>query len=196
MSDVTSPKAVLRREMRARRHGFVSDLEPEESDGAFATLPRALWPLFAPARTIGLYHAIGSEAPTLNLIRFVVDARRTAVLPWFADAASPMAFRVWRPGDPLEPGPLGMGQPTGAATEVEPDLLFVPLLAFDAKLSRLGQGRGHYDRWLAAHEGVPAIGLGWSAQEVEELPLEPHDVPLDAMLTERSVLTRREAVAL
>ena len=195
MSDAPSAKAALRRTMRARRHAFVSGLEPEESDGAFATLPRALWPLFAPARTIGLYHAIGSEAPTLNLIRFVVDARRTAALPWFADPSSPMTFRVWLPSDPLEPGPFGMGQPTGTADEVKPDLLFVPLLAFDTGLRRLGQGGGHYDRWLAANDGVPAIGLGWSVQEVEELPPEPHDMPLDAMLTERSILTRREAVA-
>lgn len=195
MSDVTSPKAVLRREMRALRKTFVSDLEPEESDGAFATLPRLLWPLFAPACTIGLYHATESEAPTLNLIRFVVDARRTAALPWFADRSSAMAFRSWRPGDRIEPGPFGIGQPSETAAEVQPELLFAPLLAFDSDLRRLGRGGGHYDRWLAAHPDVPAIGVGWSVQEVKALQSEPHDMPLAAVLTERSVMMRREAAA-
>lgn len=181
--------------MRGARDTFVSNLEPAESDGAFATLPRSLWPLFAPAHTIGLYHAIGSEAPTLNLIRFVVDARRTAALPWFADPASPMTFRAWQPGEPLELGPFDMSQPSATAADVLPDLLFAPLLAFDSRLRRLGQGGGHYDRWLAEHPGVPAIGLGWSVQEVEELSPEPHDAPLSAVLTERSVLTRRDVAS-
>src|SRR3546814_15753217 len=75
----------------------------------------------------------------------------------------------------LEPGPYGMMQPGAKAAEVEPDVLFVPLVGFATDGRRLGQGGGHYDRWLAAHPGARAIGLAWDEPLCEDLPHETHD---------------------
>ena len=69
------------------------------------------------------------------------------------------------------------------AEPVTPDLVIVPLIAFTAAGGRLGQGGGHYDRWLAAHPRVVAVGIGWDTQLVESLPLEPHDRLLRAVVT-------------
>ncbi len=193
MSDGHPTKSELRRTLRERRRAFVSGLEPGERDAAFGTLPRRLWPLFAPARTVGLYHAAGDEAPTGGLIHYVLDSRRGVALPRIAKGR--LAFASWTPGDPLESGPAAILQPPGTAPASTPDLIVAPLVGFDAGLRRLGQGGGHYDRWLADHPHVPVIGLGWSAQEVERLPVEPHDRSLDAVLTERAVLVWAEVAA-
>ena len=83
----------------------------------------------------------------------------------------------------LVPGPFGLMQPSDEAELISPDVLFVPLVGFTEDLARLGQGGGHYDRWLAAHPGTIAIGLAWDVQLCEMLPTEPHDVPLDAVVT-------------
>ncbi len=64
-----------------------------------------------------------------------------------------------------------------------PDVVFVPLLGFTEHLERLGQGGGHYDRWLAAHPQTVAIGLAWDVQLLDALPVEPHDVRMDAIVT-------------
>ncbi len=69
-----------------------------------------------------------------------------------------------------------------------PDVLLVPLLAFTRDGGRLGYGKGHYDRWLGAHPGRRTVGIAYAAQEMDALPLEPHDQPLDAILTERELI--------
>ena len=78
---------------------------------------------------------------------------------------------------------FGIAQPDENAESVVPDVLFVPLVGFTAQGDRLGQGGGHYDRWLAEHPNTVAIGLAWDCQLVEDLPSEPHDVPLSAVVT-------------
>ena len=74
-------------------------------------------------------------------------------------------------------------QPLSGTKTVTPDLLFVPLIGFTDTGARLGQGGGHYDRWLVEHPGTVAIGLAWDIQKVDELPVEPHDVALTAVVT-------------
>ena len=97
-----------------------------------------------------------------------------------------MRFRQWL--DPfedagLEPGPYGALQPGDDAPELIPALAFVPLLAFTARGERLGQGGGHYDRWLAANGDTIPIGLAWDCQLADDLPCEPHDRALQAVVT-------------
>ncbi len=82
-----------------------------------------------------------------------------------------------------EVGPFGLMQPDAEAAAVMPDLLFVPLLGFTADGARLGQGGGHYDRWLADNSGVGAIGLAWDVQLANELPVDGHDQRLTAVVT-------------
>ena len=82
------------------------------------------------------------------------------------------------------PHPFSFEEIEAAKAEVlVPEILFVPLVGFTPTLARLGQGGGHYDRWLAEHPPLLAIGLAWDAQACDALPTEPHDVPLDAVVT-------------
>lgn len=98
-----------------------------------------------------------------------------------------MVFVAHRPGDALGCGAFGLREPLGSK-RVAPDLVLVPLLAFDRRGVRLGWGKGHYDRWLAAHPQAFAVGLAYAAQECDVLPAEAHDAPLDAILTERETI--------
>jgi 5-formyltetrahydrofolate cyclo-ligase len=135
---------------------------------------------------IGLYHAGPYEAPTRGYARWFHERGQNIALPWFAERGAAMRFRQWL--DPyddaaLEPGPWGALQPRSDAGEVVPDIAFLPLLGFTQDGHRLGQGGGHYDRWLAAHPDVVALGLAWDCQWLDKLPLEPHDRALRAIIT-------------
>ncbi|WP_256439039.1 5-formyltetrahydrofolate cyclo-ligase [Erythrobacter sp. JK5] len=179
-------KANLRTTMRKARREHVA----AQSDSIRALLfhrpPAPLLTMVEPGTVIGLYHATGHEAPTSGYMKFFHESGHPIALPHFADRDAPMTFR--RHSDPhaesdLEAGPFGLLQPAARAPVVIPDLLFVPLLGFTRHGDRLGQGGGHYDRWLAEHPGRTTIGLAWDAQLVDALPLEPHDIRLDAVVT-------------
>ncbi len=130
------------------------------------------------------YFPVRGEFDCVPLIgRLAAEGWLTA-LPVTADSG-PLAFHAWAPGAALREGRFRVPEPAGGAP-VTPTVLFVPLLAFDARGRRLGYGRGHYDRTLAAlrHIGdVIAIGLAFDTQEVAEIPAEQHDERLDWMLT-------------
>jgi 5-formyltetrahydrofolate cyclo-ligase len=103
----------------------------------------------------------------------------------------PVRFHLWSPSDILSPSAFGVREPHHSAETVDPDLLLIPLLAFDRHGGRLGYGAGHYDRTLAylrALKPVYAIGLAFAAQEIERVPTHVHDQPLDAILTERAYI--------
>lgn len=184
MTDRT--KDQLRKSLRAARKAHVDAL-PEAVRGLLFHRPPA--PLLAQIpqeAVIGLYHAAPFEAPAAAYARFFLEAGHVIALPRFAGRAAPMTFA--RHGDPygqadLEVGPFGILQPEAAAEQLVPEVLFVPLIGFTAEGVRLGQGGGHYDRWLAEHPPVLAVGLAWDAQLCAALPAEPHDVPLDAVVT-------------
>ena len=106
-------------------------------------------------------------------------------LPWFAQRGAAMRFRLWTDpyADLLAPDPYGALQPAANAGEVIPEVVFVPLVGFTMQGERLGQGGGHYDRWLEANPSALAIGLAWDCQMVETLPFEAHDRHLAAVVT-------------
>ena len=110
------------------------------------------------------------------------------VLPEAPPRGAPLAFRRWHPDAALLPGRFATRHPDGPV--LTPQLLLVPLLAFDRTCHRLGYGGGYYDRTLAALPGVPAIGYGWAAQQVTAVPVGPHDRALDAVATERELVER------
>jgi len=135
---------------------------------------------------IGLYRANAREAPARGYAQFFLEAGHRIALPHFASPDGPMTFREHL--DPLgetdlEAGPFKLMQPSNDVAELVPDILFVPLLGFTASGDRIGQGGGHYDRWLAAHPEARAIGLAWDVQKVDSLPVEPHDRPLHTVVT-------------
>ncbi|MGQ7828928.1 5-formyltetrahydrofolate cyclo-ligase [Altererythrobacter sp. Z27] len=179
-------KASQRKLLRKKRRECVEQL-PETMRGlVFRHPPAPLLDLIAPDAVIGLYHATADEAPTAHYAGFFFDRGHTIALPRFASRDAPMEFA--RHSDPygacdLEPGPFGALQPEADADTLVPDVLFMPLLGFTARGERLGQGGGHYDRWLAEHPAAQTVGLAWDVQLCETLPIEHHDRHLHAIVT-------------
>ena len=179
-------KSEIRRTLRAARKAHVDALPDSIRGLLFHRPPAPVTAQIAPDAVIGLYHAGPEEAPAHGYARFFHDIGHTIALPHFATRDAAMTFR--RHSDPhgqsdLSPGPFGVLQSGSDGEALAPDVLFLPLIGFTATLDRLGQGGGHYDRWLAEHPGVKAIGLAWDAQLCADLPIEPHDRQLDAVIT-------------
>lgn len=149
---------------------------------------------FLRRRVFAAYDASGSEIPTW----MIADALRwrgwRQSMPAVVEPGQPMVFREHRRRVPLVPDALGLPAPPPGERELLPDLLIVPLLAFDRRGHRLGQGGGYYDRAIAnlrALKPVFVLGLAYAGQEVEEIPAEPHDERLDAILTETGYIEVR-----
>jgi 5-formyltetrahydrofolate cyclo-ligase len=178
--DSISDKALLRKSLRALRRRLAAE-RPDAADRAAALF--AAVRLSRPVETYAVYHPVGSELDPTPIR--IPGARRA--LPVATAQAAPLIFRLHEPGDPLAPDALGIPAPTPDAPAVLPDVVFAPALAFDRRGGRLGQGGGHYDRTLAelrARKPVLVIGLAYAGQETDEIPMEPHDQRLDAILTE------------
>ena len=185
-SHPTADKSALRARLRAERRAHVAALPASTRALILSRPPAPVLAMVPEGSVVGLYHASAHEAPTGGYARWFHENGRRLALPWFADRTSVMAFREWT--DPfgqsdLEPGPWGALQPSAGAEELVPEVAFVPLLGFTAEGLRLGQGGGHYDRWLAAHAGTLPIGLAWDMQRLDSLPWEPHDRLLAAVVT-------------
>lgn len=185
-----TPKAELRARMRALRKSLSAEA-PDAAARAAAHAPELLANLFpqgAAGRVAAVYAAIGSELDCGPLAEALAAAGMRLALPRADVLDGPLAFRVFSPGDPLEPDAAGCPAPLDLAPEATPDLVIVPLLAFDAAGGRLGQGGGHYDRTLEALRRLdppPAfVGLAYAGQRLDVLPAEAHDQPLDGVLTE------------
>lgn len=178
-----SDKTELRKRMRAQRLRLARSL-PDAAARAAAALPEDLLPRFS---VVGGYHAMGTELDPAPVMRRFAAAGARLALPVAKDATSPLTFRLWAEGQAQVPDAFGIPAPAPGAADALPDLVIAPLLAFDRRGHRLGQGAGHYDRSIAslrAAKPVFVLGLGYAGQEVEELPDEPHDERLDAILTE------------
>lgn len=171
-------KLQLRAAMRAARKRL-ADLDPG-AGGRAAEHAGAL----PPGRIVAVYHAIGTELDAGALAAVLSAAGRELCLPVVVERDAAMIFRRWSPGEPLEPDEAGVPAPLLLAGVVEPDVIVTPLLAFDARGGRLGQGGGYYDRTFAVRPDAGRIGLAYAGQEVEHLPLEPHDIRLHGVLTE------------
>lgn len=183
-------KSELRRTFRGKRDNFVGKLSIAEKDIAFSHLPSPLAKICTPGTLVAGYVAKGSEADPSKLLQAAAELGCTLALPHVTSKVAPMRFLLWNFGDPLEPGVFGLMQPLATANEVVPNIVLVPLVAYDDQLMRLGQGAGHYDRALSLLTSAVAVGIGWSIQQADFVPTEPWDVPLDALLTEKSWTTR------
>jgi len=140
-------------------------------------------------RVLSGYMPIRSEISPLPVME-AMASHGPLCLPVVEGAGRPLSFREWVAGGPLVKGAFGALVPAEGRVLV-PEVLIVPLLAFDAAGHRLGYGGGFYDRtleMLRARGDVLAVGFAFAAQEVERLPAEPTDQPLDAIVTENGVL--------
>ena len=179
-------KDELRKQFCVLRRDQVRALPDSMRGLVFHRPPAPLLELIPDDAVIGLYRAGPFEAPAASYATFFAEREHQLTLPRFATRTAPMEFaRFTDPYDEsdLEIGPFGMLQPLADAPVDDPDVLIVPLVGFTAKGERLGQGGGHYDRWLATRPNVRTVGLGWDCQLTETLPTEPHDQRLDAVVT-------------
>ncbi len=147
--------------------------------------------LLSPGAVIAGYMPIGSELDCQPLMYKMAAAGASLCLPVVTAPDAPLLFRRWAPDDPLVTGSFGVSEPTAAAPTVSPQVLLVPMLAFDRAGNRLGYGGGYYDRTLKAlraanadRAGIVAIGVAFAGQLRDKVPVSEDDQPLDWILTE------------
>lgn len=148
-------------------------------------LPKPFIETLAETDIVAGYVKTGSEVDPLPLLVRIFNEGGRIALPALADRNDTITFRLWSPNDPLTLAPFGFLQPLDRASACRPGMILTPLLGFDRAMNRLGQGGGHYDRAFAAYPDALRIGLAWSVQECPALSVEPWDMPLDAVWTEK-----------
>jgi 5-formyltetrahydrofolate cyclo-ligase len=142
------------------------------------------------SKVVSAFFPYKSEIDTRPLLGKLAGEGWTTCLPIVIALGEPLIFRRWVPGQPTTPGTWDIPQPTDDAEQVEPDVLLVPMMAFDKQGFRLGYGGGFYDRTLdvlRAKKTIFAIGVAYSAQEVTAVPQGAYDQTLDYVMTERAV---------
>ena len=173
-------KVTLRREARERRREYIESLDRDQRDALAQALADQLKPLLAMSRITGGYCPLPSEISPLPAMEIAGKSGGIVAYPAFSDHQSNFRFLA---GEPTEAGPWACFQPPLDAPEVFPDLVLVPLVAIDPHGTRLGQGKGHYDRVLGRlrEHGALLIGIGWHVQKLDgEIPRASWDIPLDA----------------
>ncbi len=181
--------AEIKRLARSKATVIRNDVHETAKLGAGAALASRGLPVArnSPNNIISAFHSFGSEISTFELFdKLVADGWITA-LPVVVATNTPLVFRQWKPGDALVLGRWDIQVPPMEAPEVLPDVLLVPLLAFDRKGYRLGYGGGFYDRTLERLRGlkkVTAIGIAYAGQEMDTVPRDAFDQCLDWIMTE------------
>src|SRR6266404_6452919 len=184
-------KATLRAAALAARDALSSE---HRGAAAEAIAARGLPIEIMPGAVVAGYAPIRSEIDPTPLLRKLAAPGVRLALPAIMAGNQPLKFRAWSPGDRLQRGRLGILEPSAEAKEVIPDILLVPLAAFDRAGHRIGYGAGHYDRTLEhlrKMKAITAMGVAFAAQEVEAVPALLHDAALDYVLTETQVLDFR-----
>ena len=176
---VIADKIALRRLGRERRQAFVEQLSGEERGRLEHQLAEVVDPLLAKSRVIGGYAPLPTEISPLPALERAAANGTLLAFPAFTDHQSAFRFLA---GQPVETGPWAVLQPALDAPHVHPDLVLLPLVAVDRKGTRLGQGKGHYDRAAAElrTQGALLVGIGWAVQMLEQdIPADAWDLPLD-----------------
>jgi 5-formyltetrahydrofolate cyclo-ligase len=184
-------KAELRKSALARR-----DVMPaaERQAAAEAVAARAFPVAIKPGVIVSGFSPLKSEINPLPLMRKLASAGAQLALPVVAGRGQPLIMRAYAFGQQLNAGVWGIREPKPDASEVEPDILIVPLAAFDRTGQRIGYGAGYYDmtiKRLRARKAITAIGIAYAAQEVAAVPATPRDARLDLVLTERETIDCR-----
>jgi len=188
---IEETKATLRREAVARRDALAAEARKAAAEAiAVRKFPLVL----APGTIVSGFMPLKSEIDPLPLLRALANAGAVLALPVVIGRGKPLVMRAWQWGEPLLEGVWGIREPKPEAAQVEPDILLVPLLAFDRAGHRIGYGAGYYDLTIAQLRGrkaIVAIGLAFAAQEIAAVPATPRDARLDLVLTEREVIDFR-----
>jgi 5-formyltetrahydrofolate cyclo-ligase len=191
VESVLNQKTELRAAAQARRDALPADARQQAADAiASRTFPLAI----VPGVIVSGFMPLKSEINPLPLMQKLHEASARLALPAIAGRGKPLIMRAWAWGEGLDRGQWGIREPKPQAAELEPDILLVPLLAFDRAGHRLGYGAGYYDITigrLRAIKPVTAIGLAFAAQEVAKVPATERDARLDLVLTEREAIDLR-----
>jgi 5-formyltetrahydrofolate cyclo-ligase len=188
-----SSKANLRAAALAARDALSAE---QRTAAALAIATRGLPFAITPGSIVSGYSPIRSEIDPVPLMRALAAQGARLALPAVMARGKSLAFRAWSAGDRLMLGPLGILEPSPAAAELIPDIMLVPLAAFDRAGHRVGYGAGHYDYTLAhmrKAKPITAIGVAFAVQEIEAVPALPHDVALDYVLTEAQAFDFRSS---
>ncbi|NJM30016.1 MAG: 5-formyltetrahydrofolate cyclo-ligase [Rhizobiales bacterium] len=187
MMNLASEKKQFRAEAQANR---VAAFEADQGRAGEILAVRGLPPTVS-GRSISGFAPYQSEISVMPLLTALAKAGWITALPVVIAKNQPLVFRAWLPGSETVPGIWNIPVPPPTSSEVAPDVLLVPLLAFDREGYRLGYGGGFYDRTLAklrAIKSVTAIGIAYAAQEVPSVPHDAHDQRLDWIMTERETI--------
>jgi 5-formyltetrahydrofolate cyclo-ligase len=186
-SGIEAAKAALRQEARSKRAAMHSEQREEASRSVAAHFLVGV--RLAPGDVVAGYWPIREELDCKPILTRLMDSGQPVCLPVVVGDGQPLALRLWRDGEALYPAGLGTLAPEEGAPLVEPDVVLMPLLGFDRSGTRLGYGGGYYDRTLAALGKRPLlVGLAFAGQALDiVIPREPHDVPLDLVVTEDGV---------
>jgi len=193
---MTSPSAVPAAELKAKLRRVVMARRREthivRHKMAAADLAKRLVADISPkGKTIAGYWPLGDELDCRPALEALLATGAAVALPVVAGQGQVLIFRNWTPGDALDPGPFGTVHPTARAAMVAPNVLLLPLIAFDQTGHRLGYGAGYYDRTVAAlrqSSQILTIGIAYDEQEVEAVPVDNHDQRMDAVITDRRTL--------
>ena len=190
MSNIVAQKAELRGQALTKRDA----LSPEDRAVAAEAIAQRAFPLAVAGKVVSGFMPLKSELNPIPLLRKLADAGAQLALPAIAGRGLPLIMRAWHFGAPLKPGQWGIFEPTPEAPEVAPDILIVPLAAFDRAGHRIGYGAGYYDMTinaLRAKKKVIAVGIAYAAQEIPKVPATERDARLDLVLTERETIDFR-----
>ena len=185
-------KAIIRAEVLARRDALPAG---QRQAAAEVIAARELPVKVTPGLIVSGFMPMRTEINPHPLMRKFADAAACLALPVVQGRGQPLIMRAWTFGDALRSGQWGIREPLDSAAEVDPDVLLVPLAAFDRKGHRIGYGAGYYDMTLArlrSLKPVTAIGLAFAVQEIPEVPATGRDERLDLVLTERETLDLRK----
>jgi 5-formyltetrahydrofolate cyclo-ligase len=190
-SSTQDQKATLRREALARRDA----LPPAMRMAAAEAIAARVFPVkVEPGAIVSAFSPMKSEINPIPLMRKLAAAGAQLALPVVQGRGKPLIMRAWNFGDPFKAGQWGIREPMPDAPEVDPDILIVPLAAFDRAGHRIGYGAGYYDMTinaLRAKKQVVAVGIAFAAQEIREVPATERDARLDLVLTERETIDFR-----
>lgn len=192
--DLVRRKAALRTPLLARRRAIEAG---EAVAAAAAVAERVAGLIPREASVVAAYWPLEDELDPRPAMRLLSGHGHRLVLPRMRGKALPLAFHAFEWDQPLTQGGFGVMQPGPEAPLATPDVVLVPLLAFDRQGHRLGYGQGYYDRTLRALRAAGslqlALGLAFARQEIDAVPAGPSDEPLDAVLTERASHRRSPA---
>lgn len=182
-ANIEEAKAALRLKARAARAAI---LNSTRSDAAKAVAEHFFKSVtLAPSDIVAAYWRIKDEMDVQPILVRLMDSFQPVCLPVVLGDDEPLELRLWEQGAPLYEAGFGTLAPSELSPQVEPDVILMPLLGFDKRGTRLGYGGGYYDRTLERLSKRPRlIGIAFAAQELEDIPREAHDVPLDTIVTE------------